>query len=70
MSIPLLVVLGVIASAFTKLNAVILGRPVTIPVLMLVFAVVILALAVVLAAIVRGIVRDGGLRFYPAMNGA
>ena len=70
MSIPVLVVLGVIASAFTKLNAIILGRPVTIPLLMLVFAVVILALAVVLAAIVRAIIRDGGLRFYPAMNGA
>ena len=37
---------------------------------MLVFAVVLLALAVVLAAIVRGIVRDGGPRFYPAANGA
>ena len=64
MSIPVLVVLGVIASAFTKLNAIILGRPVTIPLLMLVAAVLILALAVVLAAIVRLILRDG-LRFYP-----
>ena len=64
MSIPVLVVLSVIASAFTKLNAVILGRPVTIPLLMLVAAVLILALAVVLAAIVRLILRDG-LRFYP-----
>ena len=64
MSIPVLVVLGVIASAFTKLNAVILGRPVTVPLLMLVFAVVLLALAVVLAVIVRVILRDG-LRFYP-----
>ena len=69
MTAPVLIVLAVVASAFTKLNAVILGRPVTIPLLMLVFAVVILALAVALAAIVRGIVRDGGLRFYPAMNG-
>jgi hypothetical protein len=64
MSIPVLVVLGVIASAFTRLNAVILGRPVTVPLLMLVFAVVLLALAVVLAAIVRAILADG-LRFYP-----
>ena len=62
--LPLLVVAAVIASAFTRLNAVILGRPVTIPLLMLVFAVLILALAVVLAAIVRLILRDG-LRFYP-----
>ena len=68
MSIPVLVVAAVFASAFTKLNAVILGRPVTIPLLMLVFAVVLLALAVVLAAIVRGILADGGLRFYPGMR--
>ena len=58
MSIPLLVVLGVIASAFTKLNAVILGRPVTIPLLMLIAAALFLALAVVLAAIIRVILRD------------
>ena len=70
MTAPVLVVLAVIASAFTKLNAVILGRPVTVPLLMLVFAVVLLALAAVVAVAVRGIIRDGGLRFYPAMNGA
>jgi len=64
MSIPVLVVLGVIASAFTKLNAVILGRPVSVPLLMLVAAALLLALAVVLLAIVRAILRDG-LRFYP-----
>jgi uncharacterized membrane protein len=70
MMLPLLVAAAVIASAYTKLNAVILGRPVTVPLLLLLFTVLILALAVVLAAIVRGIVADGGLRFYPAMNGA
>jgi hypothetical protein len=64
MSIPVLVVLSVIASAYTKLNGVILGRPVSVPLLMLVAAVVVLALAVVLAAIVRLIIRDG-LRLYP-----
>ena len=64
MSIPLVIVAGVIASAYTKLNAVILGRPVQVPLLMLVGAVVILALAVVLLAIVRVIIRDG-LRLYP-----
>ena len=69
MSIPVLVVLGVIASAFTRLNGVILGRPVSVPLLMLIGAVVILALAVVLAAIVRLIIRDG-LRLFPAMSGA
>lgn len=68
--IPVLVVLGVIVSAYTKLNGVILGRPVSVPLLMLVGAVVLLALAVVLAAIIREILRDGGLRLYPAMNGA
>jgi hypothetical protein len=70
MSIPVLVVIGVIASAYTKLNGVILGRPVSVPLLMLVAVVVILALAVVLAAIVRLIIRDGGLRLYPSVNGA
>jgi hypothetical protein len=70
MSIPVLVVIGVIASAYTKLNGVILGRPVSVPLLMLVAAVLILALAVVLAAIVRLILRDGGLRLYPSVNGA
>ena len=49
--------------------AVILGRPVTVPLVMLVFAVLILALAVVLAAIVRLILRDG-LRFYPGTRTA
>ena len=58
MSVPVLVVLGVIASAFSLVNAVILGRPVTIPLLMLVLAALLLALAVVLAAIVRVILRD------------
>lgn len=69
MSIPVLVVIGVIASAFTKLNGVILGRPVSVPLLMLVAAVLILALAVVLAAIVRLIIRDG-LQLYPGMRTA
>jgi len=58
MSIPVLVVIGVIASAFTKLNGVIFGRPVSVPLLMLVAAVVVLTLAVVLAAIIRVILRD------------
>jgi hypothetical protein len=56
--IPVIVVLGVIASAYTKLNGVILGRPVSVPLLLLVAAVLILALAVVLAAIIRQLVRD------------
>ena len=62
--IPVAVVVCVVASAYTRLNAVILGRPVTVPVLMLVFAALILALAVALLAIVRVILRDG-LRLYP-----
>lgn len=69
MTIPVIVVLGVIVSAYTRLNGVILGRPVSVPLLMLVGAVVLLALAVVLAAIVRGILRDGGLRLCPAVSG-
>lgn len=58
MTLPLLIVAGVVASAYTKLNAVILGRPVSVPLLMLVAAVVVLALVVVLAAIVRQLIRD------------
>jgi hypothetical protein len=65
--IPVAVVACVIVSAYTRLHAVILGRPVTVPVLGLVFAVVLLVLAVVLAAIVRGILRDG-IRLYPGMR--
>ena len=70
MTVLVLVVLAVLASACTKLNAVILGRPVQVPLLMLVFAVVLLTLAVVLAAIVRGILADGGLQFYPGARTA
>lgn len=64
MTVPALIVIGVIASAFTRLNAVILGRPVTVPLLMLIFAAVLLALAVTLLAVIRLIIRDG-LRLYP-----
>lgn len=58
MSIPLIIVAGVIASAYTKLNGVILGRPVSVPLLMLVGVALILALVVVLAAIIRVTLRD------------
>jgi hypothetical protein len=64
-SIPLLIVAGVIASAFTKLNAVILGRPVQVPVLMLAGVVLVLALLLGLAAIVRVTLRDWSRRPQP-----
>ena len=62
--VPVLVVVSLIVSAYTKLNAVILGRPVSVPLLGLIFATVLLTLAVVLAWIVRTLIRDG-LRLSP-----
>ncbi len=66
---PVALVLGVVAlavSAVTKLHAVILGQPVTIPALWLVLAAVVLALAIMLLVLIRLIVRDG-LRLRPVV---
>jgi hypothetical protein len=60
----LLVVAGVITSAFTRLNAVILGRAVSVPWLGVVAAAVVLLLAVAVLWLVRQLLRDG-LRLRP-----
>ena len=43
-TVPLLVVLGVIAATWTRINAVILGRPVSVPVIGVIALALILAL--------------------------
>ena len=53
-----------IVSALTKLHAVILGQPVTVPALWLVLAAVVLALVIMLLVMIRLMVRDG-LRLRP-----
>ena len=66
---PVALVLGVVAlvvSALTKLHAVILGQPVTVPALWLVLAAIVLALAIMLLVLIRLIVRDG-LRLRPVV---
>ncbi len=55
MTIPILVVVSVIVSAYTRLNAVILGQPVSIQPLLLVAVIVILALAVALLWVLRSL---------------
>lgn len=66
---PLSVVLtflGIVVSAQTRLNAVVLGQPVSVPVLWLVFAAVVLALATLVLVLARLLLRDG-LRLRPRM---
>jgi hypothetical protein len=66
---PLLLVLafaGLLASAQARLNAVILGQPVSVPMLGLVALAVVLALAVSVLWLLRSAFRDGGfLRLRP-----
>jgi len=59
-----LALLGLIVSARTRLNAVVVGQPVSVPVLWLVFAAVVLALAALVLVLARLLVRDG-LRLRP-----
>ena len=66
--IPVLVVLGVLVSGVTKLHAVILGRPVSVPLLLLIAIALILALAIGLLWILRTLIRDS-LRLRPAWAG-
>jgi hypothetical protein len=68
MAIPVCVLIGLIISGCTKLNAVILGQPVSIPPLLLVAIIVILALAIGLLWILRALIRDG-LQLRPAWTG-
>ena len=61
-----LAVLALAVSARTRLDAVILGRPVSVPVLMVVAAVVVLVLAALVLVLARLLLRDG-LRLRPRM---
>jgi hypothetical protein len=51
---------GLVVSARARLNAVILGLPVSVPVLGLVALAVVLALAAVVLGLLRSAFRDGG----------
>jgi hypothetical protein len=62
-----LVVLALIMSARTALHAVVLGQPVTMPVLWLVALAVVLALAVLVLYIVRTMIRDHWPLVYPRL---
>ena len=65
---PLLLVLafaGLLASAQARLNAVILGQPVSVPVLGIIALAVVLLLAVAVLYLLRSIARDLGLRLRP-----
>jgi len=60
---PLLLVLafaGLLASAQARLNAVILGQPVSVPVLGIVALAVVLLLAAAVLWLLRSAIRDGG----------
>jgi len=66
-SIPLpfmLGLIGLLVSAKIRLNAVVLGQPVSVPVLWLVAAAVVLILAALVLYLLRAILRDG-LRLSP-----
>lgn len=62
--VPVLIVVSLIISGYTRLHAVILGRPVSVPLLLLVAAAVLLALAVAVLWLLRILIRDG-LRLRP-----
>jgi hypothetical protein len=58
---PILAVLfGLIVSATTRLNATVLGQPVSVPALWLIAAAVVLALAVLVLWLLCSAVCDGG----------
>jgi hypothetical protein len=69
---PVALALGVVAllvSAVTRLNAVVLGRPVSVPYIGIIAVIIALALAVMVLYLVRVILRDG-LRLRPAVTRA
>jgi len=70
---PMLLVLafaGLVVSAQARLNAVILGQPVSVPVLWLVALGVVLTLAAVVLWLIRSAVCDGGFwRLRPRVVG-
>jgi hypothetical protein len=57
--IPVLVVISLIASGCTKLNAVILGRPVSVPLLLLVAVAMLLVLLGAVLLLLRSVLRAG-----------
>lgn len=57
--IPVLVVVALIASTWTRINAVILGRPVSVPVIGVVALVLILVLVVAVLWLLRSMMRPG-----------
>ena len=65
--IPLLIVVSLIVSAHARLNAVVLGQPVSVSALGLIALAVILVLAIALLWIARTLVRDG-LRLFPYLR--
>lgn len=65
-TVLLVVLAGLIVSARTRVNAAVLGQPVSVPVLWLVFAAVVLLLAALVLVLLRLLVRDG-LRLRPRM---
>jgi hypothetical protein len=67
MTAPVLVVLAVIASAYTRLTGAVGHTSFSVPVLLVVAAVVILALVVAVLAAARLLLRDG-LRLRPVMS--
>lgn len=57
--VPLLIVVSLIASTWTRINAVILGRPVSVPVIGVIALVVVLALVVAVLWLLRSVMRPG-----------
>lgn len=62
----LLALIGLATSAQTRMHAVLLGQPVSVPVLWLIAAIVTLALAAAVLILARLLIRDG-LRLRPRM---
>jgi phosphate/sulfate permease len=58
--------LGLVVAAKTRLNAVVMGQPVSVPVLWLIAAIVVLLLAALVLVLLRLLLADG-LRIRPRM---
>ena len=59
MTAPVLIVVGVVASACTRLNATVAGRPVSVPCIGILAVALVLALAVAVLWLLRSMARDG-----------
>ena len=69
MALPVCILVGLIISAFTKLNAVILGQPVSVSALDLIALAVVLTLIAAILWLVRAIIRDGMRLRYQTTGG-